>query len=280
MRAGNMNANYDRMFYFADLNTPGKCFVILTETVNKSDQLMSHAKKMVSVGDIFVVVEPDQVVRALQGDVPLINTNKPLYPVTNSNFAVVVPLMVPQAGKQHYFHLKNVLIQLTKVEAAKASCKGILCDRQHPLMQAGSCGCLYFNRLGSIVLEMTVIFPYTDNNGFQSQCTVPHFCSWRTTQLFLNPLAMTADESQYTSDTREIRGVVASINNIINADQGWTIVGWYKKGEVIDASADPNSAGNEITSDNQPIHISYLYPTNTTAMIPAADKYPRTNRVT
>jgi hypothetical protein len=33
----------------------------------------------------------------------------------------VVPLAVPEAGKQRYFYLKNVSVQLTKVEAVKAS---------------------------------------------------------------------------------------------------------------------------------------------------------------
>jgi hypothetical protein len=128
LRGGNMNATYDRLFFFADLNTPGKCFAILTETVNKSDLLLSHAQHSVGVGDIFAVVEPDQVVRALQGDLPLINTSKPLYPLVNSGFASVVPLIVPEAGKQCYFYLKNVSVQLTKVEAVKASCNGTLCD--------------------------------------------------------------------------------------------------------------------------------------------------------
>ena len=31
-----MNATYDRLFFFADLNTPGKCFAIFTETVKRT----------------------------------------------------------------------------------------------------------------------------------------------------------------------------------------------------------------------------------------------------
>jgi len=43
------------------------------------------------------------------------------YPLVNSGLASVVPLAVPEAGKQRYFYLKNVSVQLTKVEAVKAS---------------------------------------------------------------------------------------------------------------------------------------------------------------
>jgi hypothetical protein len=77
-------------------------------------------------GMFFAIIEPDQVVRALQGNISLINTSKPLYPLVNSGFALAVPLVVPEAGKQHYFYLRNVSVQLTKVEAVKSSCSGTL----------------------------------------------------------------------------------------------------------------------------------------------------------
>jgi hypothetical protein len=274
LRAGNMNATYDRLFFFADLNTPGKCFVILTENGSRSDFLLSHAQHTVSVGDIFAIIEPDQVVHALKGDLPLVNTSKPLYPLVNSGLASVVPLVIPEAGKQHYFYLENVSVHLTKVEAVKASCSGTLCDRQSPIVQTGSCGCLYYNRSCSIVLDMTVTFNTIDRNGYENSYSVPHFRSWRTSKVFIHPMAMTADSSVYLAHTREIRDVASNIKNIVNANHGWSIAGWYRKGEILDASAEPSSAGNEITSDNHPIHISYLYPTRPMCL-DRVEKYPR-----
>jgi hypothetical protein len=277
LRAGNMNATYDQLFFFADLNTPGKCFVILTETVNKSDLLMSHAQHTVGVGDVFAIIEPDQVVRALQGDLPLINTSKPLYPlVVNSGLVPEVLLVVPEAGKQRYFYLKNVLVRMTKVEAVKASCSGTLCDRQSSIMQTGSCGCLYYNRTCSIVLDMTVTFKTIDSNGYENQYSVPHFRSWRTSKVFIQTMAMTVDSSVYLAHTREIHDVAANITDIVNAHQGWTIAGWYRKGAIVDASAESNDADSEITSDNHPIHISYLYPSQPSCL-DQVQRYPRGN---
>jgi hypothetical protein len=275
LRGGNMNATYDRLFYFADLSTPGKCFAIMTETVSQTDLLMSHSRQNVGVGDVFAIIEPDQVLRALQGDIPLVNTGKPLYPLVNSGFAVAVPLVVPEAGKQHYFYLRNVSVQLTKVEAVNSSCNGTLCDRQSPIMPTGSCGCLYSNRTCSIVLDMTVTFKHTDSNGYENQYSVPHFRSWRTSKLFIQPMPSTADRSVYLAHTREIRDVAANIKNIVNQNDGWTIVGWYRKGEIVDASANQATTGNEITSDNHPIHISSLFPTRPSCL-DGVDKYPRT----
>ena len=54
-----------------------------------------------------------------------------------------------------------------------------------------------------------------------------------------------------------------------------TLMGWYQKGEIVDASANPGNTGNEIISDSNPIHISYLLPTQPSCL-DGVDKYPTT----
>lgn len=272
-RTGNLNSTYDRLLFFADLCTPGKCFAVLTETPSKSDMLMTYCKQTVAVGDIFAIIEPDQVVRALKGNVPLVNTTKAMYPLVDSNFASICPILEPEVGQQRYFYLKHVIVELTKIQALAASCNGTLCDRQSPFTETGNCGCLYFNRSTSIVLDMTVTFRTMDINGYESSHSVQHFRSWRTTKVFIYPMAMTADTKTYFDHTREIREVGNTIKNIVNANGGWNIVGWCRKGEVVDASADQNDAGTEISSGHHPIHISYLYPADPSCL-DLVEKYP------
>lgn len=67
------NVRYDRILTFADLNTPGKCFAIITETVNESDQLLQHLREDSSVGDVVVVIEPESPTTALN-DMPVVST--------------------------------------------------------------------------------------------------------------------------------------------------------------------------------------------------------------
>jgi hypothetical protein len=121
---------------------------------------------------------------------------------------------------------------------------------------------------------MTVTFKAVDANGYENQYSVPHFRSWRTSKIFIHPTVMTADNEVFFAHTREIRQVATNTKNVINNSGGWTIVGWYRKGEIIDASALSNDAGSEIASDNHPIHISYLYPTNPTCLAQVT-RYPR-----
>ena len=67
--------------------------------------------------------------------------------------------------------------------------------------------------------------------------------------------------------------MAATIKDKVNNDGGWTIVGWYRKGKIMDASAPTNDAGNEIASDSHPIHINYLYLTNENSLA-GVSRYP------
>jgi hypothetical protein len=92
-------------------------------------------------------------------------------------------------------------------------------------------------------------------------------------------MAITADSEIYFAHTREIRDLAITMKHIVNANGGWNIVGrWYQKGEVVDASAEQNDAGTEISSDNHPIHISYLYPAHPSCL-DQTEKYPPVNIV-
>ena len=56
---------------------------------------------------------------------------------------------------------------------------------------------------------------------------------------------------------------------------GLLLAGIKKVREIVDASANPGNTGNEITSDNHPIHISYLFPAQPICL-DGVDKYPTT----
>jgi hypothetical protein len=59
---------------------------------------------------------------------------------------------------------------------------------------------------------------------------------------------------------------VAVSLQLVNGNGGWDVIGWCHRGEVADASAN-EEAGNEVANINQPIHISYLYPCSTAAVV-------------
>ena len=94
--------------------------------------------------------------------------------------------------------------------------------------------------------------------------TATNFWSWRTTKLIVLPVTLMADLSPYfQDDTQEaIRTKVQEINKLVNQQDGWTILGWYHRGEVTDASATAESGSGKIASLNKPIHLAILFPSN------------------
>ena len=254
-------APYDRIATFGDASTPGKTFVLILSTVSESESAFSYVNKgNHSVGDYYIIVEPDHPVRLLQ-DCPIITTNKPIIPLLRPTQPIVVNLTTPLPGNQRYFLITGTNVTLSKVSAEKACCTGVFCDRQAEVSRSSHCGCLYTGHTANLVLRMNVRFRYIDDsNNAPNVYTVTNFRSLRTSALFLMPFTLSTDTLPYLQQEDNIREAVRNINAYINGNGGWTICGWYRRGEVVDASATADSA--QIASANKPIHISMLYATN------------------
>jgi len=70
-----------------------------------------------------------------------------------------------------------------------------------------------------------------------------------------------------------LRETVERMNSYVNNNGGWTYIGWVRTGLVVDDS-DPNHKGVEnIASENQTPHISYLWPTNPEIVLPTCREY-------
>lgn len=270
-------APYDRIFAFIDLSSPGLCFNVISQTPSESDRLMKFAREFSSVGDLFGIVEPDMPTPGIQ-NVLTIKTIKPIVPLKwKDSIIPSVPLRPPPRGQQRYFILKSTKVNIHKVNVMTASCKGQFCDRQKPPSRNIGCGCLFVARAADLVFEMHVKFTYEDHTGNMVDHIVCNFRSWRTTGLFVKPIAIASDLVPFFSSQKKIRAVVRKITEKINAGGGWTILGWYRKGEVDDASAPSNETGTEIEGSNRPIHIAYLYPSNNSILATfEADRFDST----
>jgi hypothetical protein len=105
----NINVCYNRIFTFGDLNTPGKCFVIIMENIMESEFLLPHMRQSSTVGYMIALIKPKTPMKALN-DMPVISTIMPLVPLAMPNNIPLVPLVMPQPGQQHYFLLKGIPI--------------------------------------------------------------------------------------------------------------------------------------------------------------------------
>jgi hypothetical protein len=188
------------------------------------------------MGDYFVIVEPDQPLHYLQ-DTPIFETIKPIVPIERPlRTADVLPLN-PNAGEQRYFLFHGCKIATLKPSIVSVPCSGTFCDRQVNITNRNIfCGCMHKNSASGIVLRMNIKFDFVLDRQEMSY-TVTNFQSWRTTTLFHMPITQTTDMHLYTTDTDAIRPTVANITSEINENKDWTICGWLRRGEVVDASA-------------------------------------------
>jgi hypothetical protein len=116
----------------------------------------------------------------------------------------------------------------------------------------------------AIVFQVHVTFNYIDENGENQTHMVNNHCSWQMTKLFISPITATTDCTPFYTqhDAPSQRQSVAASLQVVNGNGGWDVIGWCRRGEVADASAN-QEAGNKVANMNQPIHISYLYPSST-----------------
>jgi hypothetical protein len=93
---------------FGDLNTPGKCFVIIMENITESDFLLARMRQSSTVGNMIALIKPETPMKALN-DMPVISTIMTLIPLAMPNNIPLVPLIMPHPGQQPYFLLKGIL---------------------------------------------------------------------------------------------------------------------------------------------------------------------------
>ena len=64
----------------------------------------------------------------------------------------------------------------------------------------------------------------------------------------------------YTPAYFSLQEAADNVVEYINTNGGFTVIGWYKRGEINDVSNDDNQ--NEVESSEIGYHIVYMFPTN------------------
>jgi hypothetical protein len=104
-----------------------------------------------------------------------------------------------------------------------------------------------------------------DPTNINNTTTVVGFRSLKTTKVFFQNYENYC--ARHTTRDQErnriaLRAKFGTMVQHINASGGWTIVGWFMMGSVIDAAS---NATEKIQNNEITIHISYLYPSETDA---------------
>ena len=265
---------YNRYFLVADLESPPHCAAVLPRSTEEAARLLSIVNGGPFVGVPFCCAEPHPTTQTLGDFLPVLQLPRsPFLPLTSIEPHLEstenMMAMPRNIGETNYFILTDKLISLHCINACpEQTCLGIQCDRQKG--KAG-CSCQHSTNHTSSVYEFDIEFPVPlsvyhadpdDDPNVRNTTTVVGFRSLRTTKLFFKNYETYC--SRHTTRDQEcnrirIREMFDDMVDFINISGGWTVVGWFMMGSVIDAATNSTDKiqNNEIT-----IHISYLYPTD------------------
>ena len=266
---------YNRYFLVADLQNPPHCAAILPRSADEASRLLSVVNGGPFVGVPFCCAEPYPAHQTLGDFLPVLQLPRspflPLKSVIPHLESTETEMAMPRnIGETNYFILTEKAINLHCINVCpEQTCLGIQCDRQKG---KSGCSCQHSTNHTSSVYELDLEFPVPisltradqdDPTNTGSTTTVVGFRSLKTTKLFFQNYEnyctrhTTRDQERNRIALRlQFQNMVTYINN----ESGWTIVGWFMMGSVVDAATNSNEKiqNNEIT-----IHISYLYPTET-----------------
>lgn len=266
---------WQRMFVFADLSSPGQCFVMLFDGNHAAgSKAFKHSLGGSIVGTPFYIVEGSCTRDKKQfGPLPLVHTQCPLVPIRYPNTAegnvaslaktLRLHATVP-AGDQRYFVMNGYkYLQLDMFRlVCNGTCNGLACDRAQKLGAGHKCGCFHVNLSnGGHVGEFDVCFanPLGMEIHAEEFIRVDGHRSLHTTKLFFKDFRGFCSGYNDEDHFLQVREGVQQCVDYVNQRGGWTIVCWFRQGEVADMSEE---GAERIENDTVTVHISLLTPTD------------------
>ena len=262
-------SQYYRLFLFRDLISPDGKVVYIVEGKHMNDNLWArypllHDNGVLTIGTYIGVINPMPINQWFCNEIPIIECRggcfvmKPPGSVTSINIDMGVVKNTTRA-----FVLNNVNVDLSSMDVHTTKCSGLFCDRQRAV-EVGrgnrACGCYSMQtRIGNIVLVHQV----NVSKGDKDIVTMDDFSSLQFSSLYLKDdftSTIRFNLLDYTTSYFTLQKDADDVVEYINTNGGFTVIGWYKRGEINDVSNDDSQ--NEVESSEIGYHIVYIFPTN------------------
>ena len=179
-------------------------------------------------------------------------------------------------GVTRSFVLRKASVTIEASAPVQTTCGGLFCDKQNikEVLRAGrGCGCYSMkDRIGNIVMVHTITVKDERNNiEFEVD-----FSSMKFDRMFMTnamPSSMTKRDLDMTQAYFDFVEAIDSLMGAYNENGGFTVVGWYKRGEINDKSSAED--GNVVQNSEVVYHVVQIIPESTEedASILLAEKF-------
>ena len=212
----------------------------------------------ITIGCFFRVISPSPIIDFLRNEVPVLLTNNPLILLKPPLVMIPVPMTDRiESNESLGFVLIKCSVTSMQHTVIATKCGGCFCDRQRVMdwMNVKGCGCY---GMSAFMTNLAINHAIKVKNDDQEKpLKMTGFSSQKFNQLFMTgeiPIHCKVAVFELTEAFFKLSKCIKKCLAFINLNGGFIVLGWYKRGEINDASiveADAvENAGNDYATKN------------------------------
>ena len=263
------SSQYYRLLLFRDLISLDGKVVYIVEGKHMNDKLwgrfpLLRDNGVVTIGTYIGVINPMPITQWFCNEIPILECRGGSFVMKTPGTVASIKIdMGVMRNTTRAFVLNNMEVEMSSMDVYNTKCSGLFCDRQRAVeIRRGNraCGCYSMQtRIGNIVLVHHV----TVSKGNDVMLNMDDFSSLQFSHLYMKTgftSSMRFNLLDYTPSYFSLQKAADDVVKYINDNGGFTIIGWYKRGEINDVSNDDSQ--NDVESSDIGYHIVSIFPTN------------------
>ena len=271
-KATTTSTPYLRMYHFYDIfGATGMTFYVLEYTSNSlghNEHLWDTSHNLRDDGTLSpgcIICFRNPLITGKIGEIPVVVINEHATICKQPDRFQELPISrFSEGNHSRAFVLNGIHLRVTDIAARKTNCSGFMCDKQN--WNLDHCGCIVCtnNKISNAALSYFITV--SRNYNIDSKLFHVSFTSAKFSRLFFNNYFPTyAKRTNLVSKLDTIFDRVEDIVKHYNENGGFTVIGWFRQGEIQD-DLDPNNTNDATKKKSSTInyHVVKIIPTNAT----------------
>eukprot|EP00957_Ditylum_brightwellii_P104921 7996825-Ditylum_brightwellii.AAC.1 len=254
------NAFYSRLLLCKSMSKEEKVQLFyLVKSRNANNHLWTHNPQLrddgtITMGTIFGILAPLPIMNYMSGDIPMVELCYVVIVMCCPTDPIpTVPIDYSIEGNTLLaFAWYAVVLNIHSTTPKETKCADMFCNKQqlHEIvLQNCSCGC--YHMLGR---QSYIAFHHLINvQALGFNIVVEHFSSTTFSNYYLSgriPSSVHLASLQMTKAYFELVASVESVVGHVNNNGGWSVIGWYKCGVVVDKTKQTVDASTSNTKED------------------------------
>ena len=267
---GSLSSHYYRLMLFCDVTSKIGQVVYIVEGKSVNDRLWSRFPLLrdngvVSIGTYITIINPLPITKMFCNEIPMIECRGGCFVMKDPSVMAEIDLDTSITNNVTRSFLKNNMkVEVLSTDVIATQCSGQLCDKQRSVeISRGNraCGCYSMH---TRIVNLTLVHQISVSSKEGKQLlTMDDFSSSRFSMIYMKQAfspTVGINQVDATDEYFKLHDCVDNVVEYINANGGFTVLGWYKRGEINDSSNDDSQ--NQVESSEMGYHVVSMNPTN------------------